>query len=452
MTISIAAHRAAVDECGRSLTSRRGTPWLVFLVALAVYLSTGQKVASGDTVPSSLIPIAVLLHGTIRLDDFTSALKERYHDSIGQNQQLPYFVEQTAHGVMSLYPVATGLLATPLLALPILVIALTSSPTPEEWLEHTQKLQFYAAAIITAATASLFWLICDSLGFSFWFGLGLTTLYAFGSEAFCTSSQALWQHGAGVLFFLAELFFFIRLQVTPQGGWGANRWAILLSLAAATAVAIRPTNLLLVGPIFVVALWQRPRLAPALVLPGVPIGAALLAYNVYFFDSVFGGYHHTIFYWSLLGFRAGAAGLLLSPGRGLFFYFPFAGLALLLILRQPSLLRQGLPIALAVSIVSSIALFSFYSDWEGGWSVGPRYLTEVQPLILILAGIAWQSLSFTTQRRLGILSFGILLPYSIFIQAVGSYSAGPLMWNADNESDYTHTLWKFRDNPIARGL
>lgn len=64
----------------------------------------------------------------------------------------------------------------------------------------------------------------------------------------------------------------------------------------------------------------------------------------------------------------------------------------------------------------------------------------------------WQPLSFAAQRRLGILCFGILLPYSIFIQAVGSYSAAPLLWNRDREGDYAHAVWDFRDNPIARGL
>ena len=183
------------------MTGRRGTPWLVFLMALAVYLSTGQKVNTGDAVPASLIPITLLQHGTVRLDEFTSILKERYHDAITPGQQLPYFIEQTPRGVVSYFPIGAGLVATPVLALPILVIASTTSPSTEEWLDRAQTLQFYAAAIITAATASLFWLICESLGFRFWFGLGLTALYAFGSQAFCTSSQILWQHGPGVLFF-----------------------------------------------------------------------------------------------------------------------------------------------------------------------------------------------------------------------------------------------------------
>lgn len=438
--MTVAVYRAVVNDRRSFVTRRQGMPWLVFLLTLAVYLSTGQKVGSGDAIPSSLIPITVVLHGTVRLDEFSPALKGQWHE-------LPYFLEETAHGVMSRYPVATGLLAAPILAVPILVIASIRSPTPEQWLNHAHTLQFYAAAIITAGTVVLFWLVCASLGFGFWFGLGLTALYAFGSEAFCISSQTLWQHGPGVLCILVELLCLIRLQTAPKGA-AERHIAMLLSLAAASAVAVRPANLLLVGPFFVLALWQRPRLAVALVLPGCLIGAALLAYNLYFFGTVFGGYDYIVFNWSFAGFRAGLSGLLFSPGRGLFLYFPFAAVALLLILRRPDLLRQGLPAALAVSIVSGVVLFSFYSDWPGGWCVGPRYLTELEPLILILAGIAWQSLSPAAQQRLAILSFGILLPYSVFIQSVGSYSVGPLLWNSDPHASF----WSFRDNPIARGL
>ena len=173
MTISDAC-RAGVDqrERRRSLTGRRGTPWLVFLMALAVYLSTGQKVNTGDAVATSLIPITLLQHGTVRLDEFTSILKERYHDAITPGQQLPYFIEQTPRGVVSYFPIGAGLLATPVLALPILVIASTTSPSTEEWLDRAQTLQFYAAAIITAATASLFWLICEKFRVPFlvWIG------------------------------------------------------------------------------------------------------------------------------------------------------------------------------------------------------------------------------------------------------------------------------------------
>jgi hypothetical protein len=437
----------------KSFALLRAAPWLAFLVALATYFSTGQKMGSGDAIPSSLIPITVLLHGTTRLDEFTPTLKEQW------GHQLPYFLIQTPHGVRSVYPVTTGLLATPILALPILAIASTRSPSPEQWLRYAHRLQFYAAAIITAASVAVFWIVCAHLGFGPWLRLGLTALYAFGSEAFCTSSQVLWEHGSGVLFTLIALLYFIRLNAASPKQFTASRTAAMLSLAAAIAVAIRPTNVLLVGPLSMLALWKRPRLAVALVLPAAIIGAVLLTYNLYYFDNILGGYgefaaSHAAGHETFNSGQFGVAltGLLFSPGRGLFFYFPFAAVALAVVVTQPSLLRQPLPAALAFSILSIVTLFSFYVDWMAGWSFGPRYLTEIEPLILILAGIAWRSLPAATQRPLSLLCFGVLLPYSVFVQSVGSYSIKPILWNQDHEHDAARAVWYLRDNPIARGL
>ena len=438
----------------KSLPSRRVIPLLAFLLALAIYLSTGQKQGSGDAIPSSLIPITVLLHGTTRLDEFTPTLKEQW------GHQIPYFLIQTPHGAMSLFPVATGLLATPILALPILAIASTRSPNPAQWLGFAHRLQFFAAAVITAASVTVFWLVCAHLGFEPWFRLGLTAFYAFGSEAFCTSSQVLWEQGPGALFTLITLLCFIRLDEASPKGSAERDTAIMLSLAAAMAVAVRPTNILLVGPLAALALWKRPRTAIVLLLPGAIIGVALLAYNVFYFNNILGGYGvfaanhnagHETFTRSFGQFGAALAGMLFSPGRGLFVYFPFAAVALALVVIRPSLLRQPLPVALAFAILSILILFSCYVDWTGGWSFGPRYLTEIQPLILILAGIAWCSLPAAPQRRLSILCFGVLLPYSIFVQSMGSYSSGSLLWDQEHDRDL-QAVWYWRDNPIVRGL
>jgi hypothetical protein len=270
---------------------------------------------------------------------------------------------------MSYYPVATGLLATPIVAVPIIAIASTRSPSPAQWLQYAYKLQFYAAAVITAASAALFWVICINLGFGSLFGLGLTAFYAFGSEAFCTSSQTLWQHGPGVLFILIALLCFIRLDAVPPKGSIERHTAIVFSLAAAIAIAVRSTNVLLVGPLFVLAFTKRPTLAVALVLPGTIIGIALLTYNAYYFHNIFGAYTEneaTKFTWSLAQFGRDLAGLLFSPARGLFFYFPFAAVAAALVITRPSLLRQPLPAALVFSILSSVMLFSLYLDWTAG--------------------------------------------------------------------------------------
>ena len=203
------------------------------------------------------------------------------------------------------------------------------------------------------------------------------------------------------------------------------------------------------------ALWRRPRLAPALGVPGVSIGAALLAYNVYFFNSVFGGVPRVRFRHRRLEprgiSRRGRGPAVFTWTRHIFLFSVRRRRAASNFAATLVVATRDCPAALAVSIVSSTALFSFSSDWQGGWSVGPRYLlrsasdpdSRRHRLAVAL---------LPAQRRLGTLCFGILLPYSIFIQAVGSFSAEPLYWNADAEKDWAHSLWDFRHNPIARGL
>ena len=95
---------------------------------------------------------------------------------------------------------------------------------------------------------------------------------------------------------------------------------------AACAIAIRPTNVALL-PAFALALWPQPaRLAGYLRVFAPPALAAglLAAYNPAVFQSIAGGYQATAGnHW--LG---GLAGVLLSPGRGLFIYTPVALFAL----------------------------------------------------------------------------------------------------------------------------
>ena len=51
---------------------------LIFLASLVVYLSNGHSIRSGDTVPAGLLPIAVLIDGTLTLDSFAPELKVRW--------------------------------------------------------------------------------------------------------------------------------------------------------------------------------------------------------------------------------------------------------------------------------------------------------------------------------------------------------------------------------------
>ncbi len=103
-------------------------------------------------------------------------------------------------------------------------------------------------------------------------------------------------------------------------------------------------------------------------------------------------------------------------------------------------------------IVLATALKSTYRFWYGGHCFGPRYFTEVEGPILLLLGAALEAAG----RRLGVaaLCLALILPYSVFIEIMGTYSGATANWNAfpANVDRYPARLWDWQDNPIFRGL
>jgi hypothetical protein len=81
----------------------------------------------------------------------------------------------------------------------------------------------------------------------------------------------------------------------------------------------------------------------------------------------------------------GIAGLLLSPGKGLFWYAPPMLFALA---AAPALARRhrAAAIALAAYAVTAITFLGRFRYWHGDWGWGPRYAA---PLFVAAAPLAW---------------------------------------------------------------
>ena len=76
---------------------------------------------------------------------------------------------------------------------------------------------------------------------------------------------------------------------------------------------------------------------------------------------------------------SGLGGLLFSPTRGLFVFSPFL---LFLVLAWRHLPRErGLTLALSLGVILQILLYA-KTDWRGGASWGPRYMTDLLPLLM----------------------------------------------------------------------
>lgn len=101
--------------------------------------------------------------------------------------------------------------------------------------------------------------------------------------------------------------------------------------------------------------------------------------------------------------RLGLAAELVSPGRGLAWYLPLTGLAVVGALVLWKSRHRAPLLGLAFPIVAYLLV---YAKWQslGAWSWGPRYLVPVVPLVVLLAAFALRG----GAPRAGRIAFGVL--------------------------------------------
>jgi hypothetical protein len=183
------------------------------------------------------------------------------------------------------------------------------------------------------------------------------------------------------------------------------------------AVLWRPDSAFLVAIPVVVAVALRTRRGlPVFLLAIAPIALLTLVYN----GSNGAQYEHIplsqLFTYSL---TRGAAGLLLSPGRGL---LPFVPLVLPALAAVPWAWRRS-AVVTALCLALLIVRVPFYArladaGWVGGWTWGPRYLVPAMPC---LAPLLFEIVRRVTWRRRVLATACVLvLALSVSFQLVGA--------------------------------
>ena len=312
----------------------------------------------------------------------------------GQNQpagasgQVTYFpgsywmVRTHQNQLASLYPIVTPLLVSPLYipAVFLLNIHGWEQPHSDRVAEFMEKI---SASFLASIASVLMFLVLRRDG-SPW-SLPFALVFAFGTNTWMISSQALWQHGTGELLISLALL----LVVIPA----SPLRMVLLGAVCVLMAANRPPDGLLAGAFLLYAVWGSKRNIPWLFAGAALPLAALLYYNLFFIGNIAGAYgfvkpSDNFFQpvWS------GLAGLLVSPTRGLLVFSPFfvfLPTGLIQRLRTPGL--RGLAIALSFAVVAQILFYSL-GDWRAGMSWGPRWLTDLLPILVWMLAPAPQVL------------------------------------------------------------
>jgi hypothetical protein len=411
------------------------TSLLLGLLSLLVFNANLRSIGSTDTYPARYLPLGMWRFHTVRLDPILSATQQG-------NKSTYWIVRGRGGHAVSLYPIVIPVIIAPLY-LPAVIYL--HERGWEDWrMEHISRIMEKLSASLLAATAvALLYLLLRRRAEPR-VAILLTLAFAFGTTTWVIGSQALWQHGLAELLIVATLFLLT--------GPCTTRTAVAAGFLCGLIACNRPPDSILAAAFGIYGLWWARRLAPLLVASAaLPMGL-LLAYNLGVVGNVIGAYglsgDATFFRYNLL---TGVAGLLFSPTKGLFVFSPFL---LFLLCCVPTALRDRNTRALtAVAGIAAVLLLLVYAkaDWRQGSCWGPRWLTDVLPILVwMLPPVV------TALGRVGRIAFVAACVLAMAIETVGAFwytgASDLAILAVASGPNQMSAAWDFRNAPFIAEL
>jgi hypothetical protein len=358
-------------------------PLLVFVAALAVYLTVPCERASDDNYGSELTAYSLATGHRGNLDALRPYLAS-------QALQHRCTVLETPDGRL----VAGTGFGVALALAPAYAVAHGFGWPPEVVLSDRFN-QLFAAT--WSAMAVAFFLATVRKLHDPWPAWFSTAAFAFGSSLLSILSREVWQHS--LLIVLCAVAVWLLVGTVPR----RETWKLAAAgFAVGWGMAARPSGIVFAIPMAWAAARYGGRRSAAFFAALAPWLLALGAYNWWEFGSPF-RFGQTIIGAARFGTEQGRvfaltpfaslSGALLSPGRGFFVYSPVFVLAVALL---PLVLRAGRPRPVEqrrpgprdeafrplvgpalLIVVLNFAGTAAWKEWAGGWTYGPRYTSDV---------------------------------------------------------------------------
>jgi len=381
---------------------------------LLVLVCNGRPIPAGDTRVTEHVAASLVTEGNFDLDEYPEL-------------ESPFTRMAAGHRV-SIYPVLPAVLAAPVFLAARALFALD--------LTGTALAGKLAAALMASLAAAVFF-VALSRRQPLNDAARAALVLALGTTVFSTS-QALWQHPAAVLFLCLALLFVLKAEHDPV-------WAGRAGLPLALVAASRHADAVLVAVLALGVALRWPRRVPALALWAAPAAAFVLGYDAATFGSPFRyGMSGALARFSA-PWGEGHAGLLLSPGKGLLVFTPVVIVALAGLARAWRRGERWLAGTLLAAVVAHWIVMGKWGEWPGGTSFGPRLLTDALPLLLLFLPEGLERLP-----RLGTLAAAV----SVAVQLVGAFSYDG-RWELLHEDEMRAgpaVYWRPGDNPLALAL
>jgi len=410
------------------------------VVALVALNINGREIGSYDTQPAKFAARELALRHTLTLDRVVAAapaLAER-----------PGFARSRDGHYRSAYSVVPSIIA----AGPAWLLSAAGFLDLEAPLASAIVAKLTASLLVTTAIVLAFFVARRRTGAAA--AAVVAAGYGLGTNVWL-SAQTLGAHETVVAAMTAAV-----LCLTAPGkewrGWRAWVATAMLAVAGAARPQMAPAIAVLLLSIIV---RGGGRLRDWLPISLAAVGAAVVVgFNIKWFGSPLGAtprlealhpaVHAVTGTFSTRPWT-GAAGLLVSPSRGLLVFSP---VVLVVAGGLGSAWREGRRGPLGWLLLAAFAQFGLYASytvWWGGHTYGPRYCIDLLPLLVPVAAAAVPSIA---RSRLTKAACAIALAWSVLLAATGALAYPAERWNTDpTEIDRDHArLWDWSDPQFVR--
>jgi hypothetical protein len=379
---------SAERRAGRSYLESRPDAAL-FWLCLTLYLASFRW-HGGDDIPNSMLPFQIWRHGTLAFDEVRA-----WATAPGMVD----LIHVTRGRLLSTYPIAPGVLAAPLYAIPAL-----AGLTPTDTFLH--NLAKISGATITAASVVVFRRAAARRASPRW-ALDCALLYGLGTYAFSVSSQALYSHAPAQLGVALGL-----LGLLSEG----DAWSAIAGFGFALAWASREDSLVFAAAAGAFLLFhRRDRIAAFLAGAFAPVALNLAYWHHY--SGAFRPPYYELQAGLFGRFDASAlAAMILSPSRGLVFFFPAAAFGAWGAARA---VRRGASWApyFAAACAATWIAFGLRPSWTAGNSYGERYFAVVCLVLALFAAELEEPVRATAARRA---AWAGTFAFCVLVHAVGA--------------------------------
>ncbi len=398
--------------------------FLLCFFTFFMYTLHANSSSTSDSLPNNFTAVNVLYNHRLDITNFNQYFQKRHQKSVEVANNKGVYYAKT--------PVINGILSVPFFYLfdthynMRQVSALNFSQKDYE--TYYQSVGKYYASFLTSISVFFMFLTLYMFFKKLTFAIWGTLAYGFASMVYSTASQGNWQHAPSLLLITFSFYLFFNFL---QGH--RKNYLLFIAMLLAIASLIRISNIFFYLAIFCVLIIDKNQ-RKSVIVPTIFFVLIIGLWElITILIGIPGGYNTEIVrsfhaFNPFYTFRV-ILSLLISPNVGLFIFCPLSIFSFLGIYKLITLLknhtndlRSPTFLFLMMTICSFTLIFlfnSFWWAWEGGFSWGPRLLTEAVPSLVFL-GVYF----FSTIQRKRIMTclFISLFFYSFLVHLTGVYA------------------------------